>query len=154
MAALQYHLHCRGHIVRLIKLFTISTALVFSLSACVDSDRLARIGEPPAFATIENPTHEDKYEPVSMPMPAPITAERKPNSLWQAGARAFFRDQRAARVGDILTILISIKDKAKLENKTDSTQTSDQGLNVDNILGLQSNLDRVHRQQQCHVRQW
>jgi len=129
--------------VRYISLFTLATTLSVTLSGCIDSERLDRIGEAPPFAAIENPTHENNYQPVSMPMPANIQAERQPNSLWQAGARAFFRDQRAGRVGDILTILISIKDKAKLENKTDSTQTSSNNVDVANVLGLQTNLDRL-----------
>jgi flagellar L-ring protein precursor FlgH len=115
----------------------------FLLTGCIDPDRLARIGKAPPLADIENPLHQQDYEPVSQPMPAPIRAEREPNSLWQAGSRAFFRDQRAARVGDIMTILISIKDSAKLENKTDATQTSTEALNVGNLLGLQTNLDKL-----------
>jgi flagellar L-ring protein precursor FlgH len=113
------------------------------LSACIDSDRLSHIGEPPPFTAIKNPAEAKNYEPVTMPMPANIKAERQPNSLWQAGARAFFRDQRAGRVGDILTVMISIKDKAKLENKTDRTQTSDINLDMVNVLGLQTNLGRL-----------
>lgn len=36
----------------------------------------------------------------NQPMPTPASA----NSLWRSGARAFFLDQRANRVGDIVTV--------------------------------------------------
>lgn len=113
------------------------------ISGCIDADRLARAGKEPPFSAVANPTETRNYEPVTMPMPPVEKAERMPNSLWQAGARAFFRDQRAARVGDILTVLISMKDKAKLENKTDRSRSTGEDLSIGNILGLQSNLDRI-----------
>ena len=56
-------------------------------------------------------------------MPAPMTDIRQPNSLWRQGSRTFFADQRASKVGDILTVVITIDDSAKFDNK--STQTRD-----------------------------
>ena len=50
-----------------------------------------------------------------MPMPTPNTIESRPNSLWRPGARAFFKDQRAGRVGDILTVVVEIEDEAELK---------------------------------------
>ena len=50
------------------------------------------------------------------PLPQPASA----NSLWRTGARAFFHDQRAGRVGDILTVLININDAAKTSNATNA----------------------------------
>ena len=52
-------------------------------------------------------------------MPAPAYAQYGPNSLWRSGARAFFKDQRARQVGDILTVKVEITDKAKVENNTE-----------------------------------
>ena len=51
-------------------------------------------------------------------MPAPIVSERQPNSLWQAGSRAFFKDQRASSIGDILTVLVNFDEKAQFNNET------------------------------------
>lgn len=118
-------------------------AAVLVLSACASAEQLSRIGKAPDFTPVENPNNHAGAEPVTMPMPTPERAERQANSLWQPGARAFFRDQRAARVGDILTVVVDFKQKAKFENGTSRTMTGANNLNVANVLGLQGNLDRL-----------
>ena len=103
-------------------------ALVLSLSACNAFDRMNSVGDQQQLSSIEDPTHAPGYIPVKMPMPPPSLAVQQPNSLWQTGARAFFRDQRASRVGDILTVVVTINDQAQLQNETKrSRQNSDDG---------------------------
>ena len=62
------------------------------------------------------------------------------NSLWRNGARAFFHDQRAMRVGDILTVNINVNDNAKLSNETIATRAGSNTLGIPNILGLEKTL--------------
>lgn len=71
--------------------------------------------------------------------PQPASA----NSLWRSGARAFFNDQRASRVGDILTVLINIDDSAKTSNATTATKTSTNSAGVTNFFGLETLLTKV-----------
>ena len=78
-------------------------------------DRLTTLGEQPPLSAIENPTTQPGYKPVHMPMPTPQPASYSPNSLWRNGSRAFFKDQRAHQVGDILTVKVKFTDKATLE---------------------------------------
>ena len=92
--------------------------MAITLSACNAFDRVSDIGDSPKPGSIEDPTHAPGYVPVKMAMPPPSLAERQPNSLWQTGARAFFRDQRASRVGDILTVVVTINDQAQMQNET------------------------------------
>ena len=73
------------------------------------------------------------------PLPQPASA----NSLWRTGARAFFHDQRAGRVGDILTVLININDAAKTSNATNATRTGTNTAGITNFLGLESTLGRI-----------
>ena len=61
-----------------------------------------------------------------------------PNSLWRTGARDFFHDQRASRVGDIVTVLIQIDDSAKTSNATTATKTSNNTAGVTNFFGLET----------------
>jgi flagellar L-ring protein precursor FlgH len=93
-------------------------------SGCSSIDRLSQIGEKPKLTEIENPTAQPGYKPVQMPMPKPEQASYNANSLWRNGSRAFFRDQRAARVGDLLTVTVNITDKANIANETQRSRTN------------------------------
>jgi flagellar L-ring protein precursor FlgH len=101
-----------------------AVVVALPLAACGNSlDRLSEIGKTPKLASIDDPTAAAGYKPVSLPMPAPEPAAYAPNSLWSKGSRAFFKDQRAHRVGDILTVTVVITDKAKIANDTKRTRT-------------------------------
>jgi flagellar L-ring protein precursor FlgH len=83
-------------------------ALGVALSACGAADRLANVGQAPALSPIEDPTATKGYKPVQMPMPAMEHASFAPNSLWRTGSRAFFKDQRARLVGDLVTVKVKV----------------------------------------------
>jgi len=114
-----------------------------SLSACNTLQRLADVGQEPKMTGIDNPTHERGYKPVSLPMPAPMSAHREPNSLWRAGSRAFFKDLRATRVGDLVTVIIDINDKGELENKSERTRDNSEGADAPALLGYETSLSRI-----------
>ena len=66
-----------------------------------------------------------------------------PNSLWRPGAQAFFASQRAARVGDILTVRIDINDSASTKNSSKSNRTSSFKSGVTHFLGLETAVGRA-----------
>src|SRR6266568_3654650 len=104
-------------------------------SGCSSIDRLSQIGEKPKLTEIENPTAQPGYKPVQMPMPKPETVSYTPNSLWRNGSRAFFRDQRASRVGDILTVTVNITDKANIANETQRSRTNKEDSGITDFVG-------------------
>src|SRR4051812_31652595 len=104
-------------------------------SGCASIDRLSQIGEQPKLAAIENPTAEPGYKPVQRPMPKPETGYDNPNSLWRNGSRAFFKDQRAARVGDLLTVTVNITDKANIANEAQRSRTSKEDSGITDFVG-------------------
>ena len=121
-------------IVRHAVLATLTASL---LSSCAAFDRLKNIGEPPALAAVDNPTAKPGYKPVQMPMPAAQPASYNPNSLWRNGSRAFFKDQRAHQVGDILTVKVNITDKANIANDTKRSRVNSEDSGVENFFGKQ-----------------
>lgn len=115
--------------------------LALALSGCQMFERLSRIGEPPELSPIENPVEQPNYQPVSMPMPAPNVATRQPNSLWRPGARAFFKDNRAGQVGDLITIVVQFdNESADLTNSTSRTRSSNEDMDAPLLLGWEQTL--------------
>lgn len=112
------------------------------LTACNALDRVSELGRAPALAPVEDPTRHPGYVPVRMPMPVTPPVRKEANSLWQTGSRAFFRDQRASRVGDILTVVIAINDKAQLQNQTKRSRTNGENSTVNGFLGYEQQLQK------------
>src|SRR5262249_4331809 len=105
------------------------------LASCSAIDRLKNVGEQPTLSAIENQTTQPGYKPVRMPMPAPLPASYNPNSLWRNGSRAFFKDQRAAQIGDIMTVKVKITDAAKIENGTQRSRSSKEDSGITDFAG-------------------
>jgi flagellar L-ring protein precursor FlgH len=109
--------------------------LPLALAACGQAERLSRIGRAPDLSPMTDPTQDPRYRPVSMPMPAPHEAPPVANSLWRPGSRTFLRDQRAAQVGDLITILVTIADDAQLANRTQRSRTGTETAAAPNLYG-------------------
>lgn len=118
--------------------FCAVSALALLLGACGAADRLKNVGQPPALSAIDNPVAQPGYRPVQMPMPEPQPVHYASNSLWQTGSRAFFKDQRASRVGDILTVRVRITDKAEIENTTERSRINAENVGIDAVAGFEA----------------
>src|SRR6266853_2020413 len=114
-----------------------SLLVVFGVAAsgCSSIDRLSQIGEKPKLTEIENPTAVPGYKPVQMPMPKPEVASYNANSLWRNGSRAFFKDQRAHQIGDILTVTVNFTDKANIANETQRSRAAKEDSGITAFLG-------------------
>jgi flagellar L-ring protein FlgH len=80
---------------------------------------LAEVGRPPSMSAIG-----DGVQPVAYSVPG-VSPRRSTSyhSLWDANAD-LYRDPRATKAGDVITVVISMQDKAKLDNKTDRSRDS------------------------------
>ena len=129
---------------RVLPLALILAAASVSLGGCGNMlEKISEIGKEPAMNPIENPNAQADYQPITMPMPAPLTDVRQPNSLWRQGSRTFFADQRASRVGDILTVVITIDDSASLANTTTQSRDGSNDAAASSLLGYQKYADQV-----------
>ena len=123
-----------SHRVWLLRCALLSSVAIVS-TGCSSLDKLKMIGEQPPLSPMDNPTAKPGYKPVQMPMPTAQPATYNPNSLWRNGSRAFFKDQRAHQVGDILTVKVNINDTAQFQDQTQVQRTSTEDSNISNFLG-------------------
>lgn len=131
------------------KLFKISGSLIAlsMLAACSagSSDRL-RKAEPepePEVLPIETPTEQVGYRPMQMPLDISLGREQYSDSLWSQGNGSFFGDNRAAKVGDILSININISDNAKINNASSRGQASNEQFGINAFGGLMKALAKA-----------
>jgi flagellar L-ring protein precursor FlgH len=118
-------------------------AALLLLPGCGTLTRLSEVGRPPSMTASSDPTADPSYRPISMPMPRTQSAPAEANSLWRTGSRAFFKDQRAAQVGDIVTVLVSITDSAALSNKSNEGRTGSETMGLPNLFGLEASAPRI-----------
>ena len=69
-----------------------------------------------------------------MPVTPPTYVSRA--SLWQDGAAGLFRDARASKVGDLVTVKISINDQASFNNSTNVSRAANLEMNLTNTANL------------------
>ncbi len=121
--------------IALIAALVLSTTACATLDETVNGPQLQPMGYPSALVP------QNQQFAVSPPGQSPIAASA--NSLWRAGARAFFLDQRANKVGDILTVAIEIDDSATTTNSSNSSRASGTSVGVPNFFGVESSIGKV-----------
>lgn len=127
----------------------LALALGATLSGCGAVGRLKAVGKAPKLSQMEpidapdlQPSLADPLDRSGRARPAqPATAASA--SLFRTGAGAFFRDQRAGRVGDILTIRIAIADSANIGNNTSRTRGGTETSGIAGLLGLQKPIQKL-----------
>lgn len=124
---------------------------VTMLSGCGAVGRLKAVGKAPKMSPAEAVTAPAVESSLGLQGTAnrlggPAVAEAAPipsASLFRTGSGAFFRDQRAGRVGDILTVRINIADRAAVDNTTSRTRGGSEKAGITALLGLQSAMTSV-----------
>jgi flagellar L-ring protein precursor FlgH len=109
-----------------------------ALPGCENLDQLSRVGRSPPLSGVTDPTADPSWRPVSMPTPGLREPPPVANSLWRPGSRTFLRDQRAAQVGDLITVLVSIQDQAQMQNRTLRARSGSDTMGIPQFFGLQT----------------
>jgi flagellar L-ring protein precursor FlgH len=106
---------------RYARLATVCLALL--VSACA---QLKEVGREPAMTPVGTGLIPDRTAHLGLPItPA---AYHSGNSTWRDSGADLFRDARAFRIGDVVTVKVQIKDKASLDNSLNRSRDASVGL--------------------------
>jgi flagellar L-ring protein precursor FlgH len=131
--------------VFVVKKLVVVLLLATTLSGCGVTGRLKSIGKAPKMSAAEHYDVPQLEPSLAVPSdragrpatpPAAGVAQAPTASLFRTGAGAFFRDQRASKIGDILTIRINIADKADFGNTTSRARGGSETGGVGGLLGI------------------
>ncbi len=109
---------------------------LLGLASCSGLADTSELGHPPRMTRTSDPTQTPDYRPVTMPMPPLQAPPTEVGSLWRPGSRAFFKDQRASQVGDLLTIKVEIADNADVTNDTSASSSGSEDFGIPSLFGL------------------
>lgn len=145
LETMKYNCENHHHHPKEIYRMVISCLCLLFLSGCYTATRLESLGDKPPLTPIKDPTKLKNYHPVTMPMPEPNTQHTaRVNSLWQDGAKGFFKDQRAKNVGDILTVEVNITgDLVEFSSSTDRARENKQTAGLTKFFGFEGTLDNI-----------
>jgi len=116
--------------------------LALGLAACaqIQENRNPTVGN-----LVLDPDNMAEVNRISVPMPpltpAPAPQRAESSSLWDRDSTGFFRDRRAKKVGDLVTVLIDINDRAQLQNATGRSREAKQESLDPDILNLDTATD-------------
>lgn len=124
--------------------FLLASLVIIALSSCSSAqlDRLEWVGKEPPMQPVQ-PKFENK---IAWPTENKSDEEKKAlsnrsaNSLWNKSSKTFFKDQRAAKIGDIMKVKITVSDRAQLDNTTERKRNETNKTGVPNFFGLEETL--------------
>jgi flagellar L-ring protein FlgH len=107
----------------------VMAAICLLLAGCAMLGRVPQIGKEPPLTPVGAGLQPTKVVVPNEPVQGPTYG--RGNSFWQDASADLFRDPRAMKVGDVVTVKISIKDKASLDNTSERSRDSKTSFNLD-----------------------
>ncbi len=119
-------------------------ALTALLGGCLQD--ITEIANGPKLSPVGTGLTQDQVAINNM-QAAPI-AYTTHASLWQDNGADLFKDPRAGRVGDVVTVRIAIKDQASLNNSTTTKRDSNREINATETTTLSWSPSNINAQSQ------
>lgn len=103
----------------------VGVAWLLSLEGC--AAEIQEIGREPALTPVGSGLVASRG--VAIQMPRSEVRQVNLNSTWRDSGADIFKDNRALKIGDVVTVKIQIKDRASLDNTLNRSRDSKAGLN-------------------------
>lgn len=114
---------------------------VLPLLPLIGCANLSQVGKAPEFSALEGGNQHHAIYSTPMPRSGPAGGPTGTSSLWAAGSESLLGDRRAARRGDILTVVIAIDDSAEISNSSERSRNGSQDMGIPQFFGLPQRAD-------------
>lgn len=111
---------------------------LLALTACKSLDE---VGYAPTFTPNDRSAESAAMYATPMPQEVRSLSFADQSSLWTAGDAALLGDRRAARRGDILTVVIEIDDQAQISNQSSRDRSSGQNMAISSMFGISERIE-------------
>ena len=121
------------------RLLLIKIAAASVLCACSTSKPLQMPSDLPANWQMEDAPMPGRYSEAMMNdnyRQAGVRPAAHMTSLWSSSPKSLFGDRRASQLGDIITVVIEIDEKAEIENTVNTNRSSSDNMKVNAFFGL------------------
>lgn len=122
------------------KTAVIIVAAAATITGCA---RLKEVGKSPEF---NSPNQgNEHFAMAKTPLPKSIQPVRPTHkaSLWRTDGSFLASDPRAGAIGDILTIVIEINDKAEISNTSTRTRSGSEQLSIPSLIGIPQRINEI-----------
>ena len=113
--------------------------VVLLTAACA---RLDHLGKPPSFTPTMNSNEQLAMLNPGLPRSTTQDTPFRQASLWSGGKQSLLGDRRAARRGDIMTVVIEIDEEAQISNSTSRSRDGSESLAIPDLFGIPQRLNR------------
>ena len=115
---------------------------LFVLMGCAEFEQNRN---PEVSNLVLDPSTMNEVNRISIPMPVaaikPPPKRAESASLWSSDTASFFTDRRATAVGDLVTVMIEIDDRAQLQNRSGRSRDTRQDVGDPDILNFDLSTD-------------
>lgn len=112
--------------------------VTLALAGC---GKLQQVGRAPEFSGLEGTNQHYAMYSAALPEDLPAATASDGSSLWTSGTESLFGDRRAAKRGDILTVVIEIDDSASISNSTGRSRSGQQSGGIPDLVGIPQRLN-------------
>jgi flagellar L-ring protein precursor FlgH len=115
--------------------------LLICLLPLVACKNLDEVGTAPVFTSPGQTAESAAMYATPLPLDVRDLSVSDRSSLWTAGEAALLGDRRAARRGDILTVVIEIDDKAQINNQSSRGRDGGQTMAIPSLFGIENRIE-------------
>lgn len=110
------------------------------VSAC---SRLENVGQPPNLSQTADSNEYHAMMRVPLPEAAKPAFAHDDASLWRSGRSSLLGNHRAEQVGDIVTVVVEIDERAEISNSTSRTRSGSESLGIPSLLGIPQRINGI-----------